>query len=215
MPRSDKTRRSPRKSASQDDDTLAPPDDPTEAMPAIKQESSPRQRGRPGKKPASPKAPGEPVPEPQVAPDQTERGAPSLELLNGPGDGALLALTTPFTIIGREPVVRPSSLPPMSGSAAAPAAEGEEVGQPQQVALLAIPSDPRLSRTHLLLQQQGDEWFIRDLGSSNGTFFSATGQRISADSSYPLAPGDVVRAGDTYLRLTYAPAESQPSDEKP
>ena len=211
--RSDKARRSSRNPAArQNDDPLTPPDDPTELLPVVKQEAPPRSRRKTKKRSPSSEAAGEPVPEPQEAPDHTERGAPSIELLNGPDDGTLLTLTTPYTIIGREPAARALSLPLSgSGNGDASGGEGGEMGQRQHVALVAIPSDPRLSRTHLLLLQQGDEWFIRDLGSSNGTFFSVTGQRISAETNHPLAPGDVVRAGDTYLRLTYAPAESHPS----
>lgn len=33
-------------------------------------------------------------------------------------------------------------------------------------------SDPRVSRRHSLIFAEGDRWFIRDLGSSNGTFIN-------------------------------------------
>jgi DNA-binding CsgD family transcriptional regulator len=51
--------------------------------------------------------------------------------------------------------------------------------------------DPSVSRTHLLLEQLGDAWFVEDLGSRNGTYVN--GQRISGRRV--LRPGDEIRLG--------------------
>jgi pSer/pThr/pTyr-binding forkhead associated (FHA) protein len=63
---------------------------------------------------------------------------------------------------------------------------------------LSCPKDFALSRTHCLLNPEGDEWSIEDLGSRNGTLIN--GSRI--DRRERLRPGDVIIAG--HLALRYA-----------
>jgi len=55
--------------------------------------------------------------------------------------------------------------------------------------------DSQVSRQHTEITQQGDQTYIRDLGSTNGTFVNderITGPRL-------LRPGDQIRIGDTLL----------------
>ena len=68
---------------------------------------------------------------------------------------------------------------------------------------LAFPQDFRLSRSHLSLKKEGDEWVVRDLGSTNGTEVNA--QRLAGP--HVLRPGDHVVAGD--LALDFQAAERQ------
>lgn len=55
--------------------------------------------------------------------------------------------------------------------------------------------DPKVSRHHALLQQQGETFLLTDLGSSNGV--SVNGKRIAAPES--LKDGDILILGDTQL----------------
>ncbi len=60
---------------------------------------------------------------------------------------------------------------------------------------LCYPDDAGLSRQHLAFESEGSEWFLRDLGSKNGTILN--GSRI--DGRNPLKPGDRVMAGHLIL----------------
>lgn len=55
---------------------------------------------------------------------------------------------------------------------------------------LAFPRDAELSRRHLVMEQDGDLWAIRDLGSTNGT--RVNGKPLSG--RYNLQPGDTITA---------------------
>lgn len=65
-----------------------------------------------------------------------------------------------------------------------------------------IIQDNQASRQHAEISRQGNQYFIRDLGSTNGTFVN--GQRISG--MQPLEPGDQVRIGETNMGFQAAPA---------
>jgi hypothetical protein len=58
-----------------------------------------------------------------------------------------------------------------------------------------ILQDSQASRQHAEISQQGDQYVIRDLGSTNGTYVN--GERVVG--SRPLHPGDQIRIGDTIL----------------
>lgn len=65
---------------------------------------------------------------------------------------------------------------------------------------LSFPMDARLSRTHLVLEQRGEIWVLRDLGSKNGTFINDN--RVTTD--HPLKAGDLIAAGELLLRIDEA-----------
>ena len=66
---------------------------------------------------------------------------------------------------------------------------------------LVVPDTP-VSRRHACLELQGDRWFLRDLGSSNGTFLN---RQAVKDSPQPLRGGDLVGIGDSvFLFMTQA-----------
>jgi hypothetical protein len=58
-----------------------------------------------------------------------------------------------------------------------------------------ILQDSQASRQHAEISRQGDQYVIRDLGSTNGTFVND--ERVVG--SRPLRPGDRIRIGDTVL----------------
>lgn len=62
-------------------------------------------------------------------------------------------------------------------------------------------STPDVSRKHCLMKQDGKSWFIRDLGSQNGTFVN----EAEVKEEVPLQPGDNIRIGPMILQ--YSPAE--------
>ncbi len=63
-------------------------------------------------------------------------------------------------------------------------------------------TDPALSRSHCQFELRGDSLWLVDLASANQTFVNET----AADEKL-LAPGDLVRAGDTLLRVDIETAE--------
>ncbi len=62
---------------------------------------------------------------------------------------------------------------------------------------LYYPDDTGLSRQHMTLEQDGNDWTVRDLGSKNGTLVN--GERIAVPRR--LCPGDRITAG--HLTLIY------------
>jgi sigma-B regulation protein RsbU (phosphoserine phosphatase) len=70
---------------------------------------------------------------------------------------------------------------------------------------LSYPDDSGLSRQHLVLEREGEEWAINDLGSKNGTLLN--GARIT--SRTPLKSGDRIAAG--HLILIYDGATQRTS----
>lgn len=69
---------------------------------------------------------------------------------------------------------------------------------------LCYPDDAGLSRQHFALEQQGDQWVVRDLGSKNGTFVN--GVRIA--DTHLLGRNDRITAG--HLMLEFADRVEQP-----
>jgi serine phosphatase RsbU (regulator of sigma subunit)/pSer/pThr/pTyr-binding forkhead associated (FHA) protein len=62
---------------------------------------------------------------------------------------------------------------------------------------LRFPDDASLSRRHLLLEREGEDWFLTDLGSKNGTRING----VLVQNRHPIRPGDRVTAGRVVLML--------------
>lgn len=58
----------------------------------------------------------------------------------------------------------------------------------------ALLADERVSRVHIVVEPEGDDWFLRDLGSRNGT--TLNGRRVGRAR---LADGDHIGLGGTLL----------------
>ena len=66
--------------------------------------------------------------------------------------------------------------------------------------------DTQVSRHHAELRRQGDQWFLVDLGSTNGTFVGGTPLR--PNEACLLLPGIPVQIGDAQLTLEEEPSPS-------
>jgi pSer/pThr/pTyr-binding forkhead associated (FHA) protein len=72
---------------------------------------------------------------------------------------------------------------------------------PVDVDLSSVPDSEHISRHHAELYREGGQWFVRDLGSTNGVFVrtgdAAFGPRITAPRQ--LSDGDEVAFGNARL----------------
>jgi serine phosphatase RsbU (regulator of sigma subunit) len=59
---------------------------------------------------------------------------------------------------------------------------------------LCIP-DPFASRVHVEVRREGDEYFLQDLGSANGTLYNG----VTVHGTVPLTPGGRIQIGETEL----------------
>jgi pSer/pThr/pTyr-binding forkhead associated (FHA) protein/NADPH-dependent 2,4-dienoyl-CoA reductase/sulfur reductase-like enzyme len=61
-------------------------------------------------------------------------------------------------------------------------------------------SDDTASWHHAMFKQEDMKWFIKDLGSSNGTFVND--KRLEANQLYRISPTDQIRIGEMILEVT-------------
>lgn len=69
--------------------------------------------------------------------------------------------------------------------------------------------DTSVSRKHVLIWRQGEEWMVKDLGSGNGTLVNGE----MAQEDQVLLDGDVITLGDT--ELTFVEASTEPGTDEP
>lgn len=60
-------------------------------------------------------------------------------------------------------------------------------------------NDPKASRNHCIMMQNGDAVMIKDLQSRNGTYVN--GSKISSGNFYTFQPNSNIRIGDTIITL--------------
>ena len=65
---------------------------------------------------------------------------------------------------------------------------------------LCIP-DPFASRVHAEVRREGEEYFLQDLGSANGTLYNGG----NVEGTVPLTAGGRIQIGETEIVLTMAP----------
>ena len=71
-----------------------------------------------------------------------------------------------------------------------------------EVDLTMHDAQTKVSRRHARIFRQGTGYFIEDLGSSNGTSVNQ-GPHLQPRTPQPLSEGDVVKLGETALRVTF------------
>ncbi|MCA1557624.1 MAG: FHA domain-containing protein, partial [Acidobacteria bacterium] len=59
---------------------------------------------------------------------------------------------------------------------------------------LCIP-DPFASRVHAEVRREGDQFFLQDLGSANGTLYNG----VTVEGTVPLNPGGRIQIGETEI----------------
>jgi hypothetical protein len=59
---------------------------------------------------------------------------------------------------------------------------------------ITLELDDAVSRKHAHIFRQGDQFYVEDLGSTNGSFLN--GQQLPANTPAQLKPGDVMRVGE-------------------
>lgn len=64
---------------------------------------------------------------------------------------------------------------------------------------IVLAGEPTVSRVHAELVEGDSSWFVRDLGSSNGTHVN--GERLTDDDLVPVGPNDVLTTGAVAIRL--------------
>jgi pSer/pThr/pTyr-binding forkhead associated (FHA) protein len=108
--------------------------------------------------------------EPGAAPatdGHRDRGPTRLVVTEGPLRGTTLPLTSSAILIGRAP------------------------------SCTLVLDDDYSSSRHARLYPEGGQWFVEDLGSTNGTFLEST----RVDSPLPIPPGARVKVGKSVLEL--------------
>lgn len=60
--------------------------------------------------------------------------------------------------------------------------------------------EAKVSRRHARITRRGDEYFVEDLGSTNGTFVNR-GRRLLPGDRQALRDGDEIIVGKTFLRF--------------
>lgn len=73
-----------------------------------------------------------------------------------------------------------------------------------------LPHDRFFSRHHCLIEIAPPQAFLRDLGSTNGTFVNG----LRVDSTY-LKPGDRIQGGETVLEVAVSADGAEPTISKP
>ena len=76
--------------------------------------------------------------------------------------------------------------------------------------------DASVSSHHAELRLEGNDYILRDIGSTNGTRLN--GQTVEADSDHPLQAGDAVRLGQiecAYEAENLAEARPLPVEDEP
>lgn len=69
-----------------------------------------------------------------------------------------------------------------------------------------ILSDPHISAEHIRIDYDGENWWVRDLGSENGMFVN---EKACKSGSARLSSGDVLRVGRTEIRA-FSPGHAVP-----
>jgi pSer/pThr/pTyr-binding forkhead associated (FHA) protein len=115
---------------------------------------------------------GQPAAAPQRRPRRGNgRGIAYLAVTAGPLNGTTLPLRDQGTLVGRNP----------------------------ECALVL--DDDYASGRHAKIYREGEQWFVEDLGSTNGTFLVGNGTQQRLTAVTPVGPGTTLRFGKTVVEL--------------
>jgi len=64
---------------------------------------------------------------------------------------------------------------------------------------IAIQGDPLISRRHAMIEKEGDNFYITDKGSTNGTYLN--NNPIPPKTKIMIKKGDVIQVGKTKLNI--------------
>jgi hypothetical protein len=122
--------------------------------------------------------------------------APQESMILGPQQAAAAGLVPPrVRELGRFVVLTSPELEP--GDAYPLGPQPLTVGRGTAGNDIALPADEFTSTRHARFEPRRDGVYVEDVGSTNGTFVN--GMLLTRE--HRLAPGDVVRIGETYLRF--------------
>lgn len=79
-------------------------------------------------------------------------------------------------------------------------AEDCVLGRDQEQCVASAPEDSSVSRRHAQVSQERGQWWIRDLGSRNGT--TVDGELVDQESGRVLFDGNILKLGDWKLRFS-------------
>ena len=123
--------------------------------------------------------------------------APQESMILGPQQAAAVGLVPQSRVreLGRFVVLTSPELEP--GDAYPLGPQPLTVGRGTAGNDIALPADEFTSTRHARFEPRRDGVYVEDVGSTNGTFVNGT----LLTREHRLAPGDVVRIGETYLRF--------------
>jgi len=94
----------------------------------------------------------------------------------------------------------------MADGTTAPLYPVTTIGRDQKQCNLVLAYDDQVSRVHATLEDQGGDWILTDLGSSNGTHLN--GFRLT--TPVPVQPGEIITIGNTMFTI-HRPGDPLPS----
>lgn len=77
--------------------------------------------------------------------------------------------------------------------------QGTLIGRNPECALVL--DDDYASGRHAKIYREGEQWFVEDLGSTNGTFLVSSGSQQRLSAVTPVGPGTTLRFGKTVVEL--------------
>lgn len=111
--------------------------------------------------------------------------APSRRGWRGGGRGALAYLTVTDG--------------PLTGTTLPLREQGTLIGRNPECALVL--DDDYASGRHAKIYREGDQWFVEDLGSTNGSFLVSSGSQQRLSAVTPVVAGTTLRFGKTVVEL--------------
>lgn len=88
---------------------------------------------------------------------------------------------------------------PLTGTTLPLREQGTLIGRNPECALVL--DDDYASGRHAKIYREGEQWFVEDLGSTNGTFLMSSGSQQRLSAVTPVTAGTTLRFGKTVVEL--------------